>query len=118
MILEGYQVVRAWGFTPKSFLTWHKTGRLGLGRWFRNDTEHVIFAVRGKLKLKRKDARNIFAAPVRAHSEKPEEFIALVESCSPGPYLELFSRKLRPGWTTWGNEIGKLPTQLALGKEA
>jgi len=114
MIQEGYEVVRAWGFIFKSFLTWHKTGRMGLGRWFRNDTEHVIFAVRGDLKLKRKDARNIFRAPARSHSEKPEEFIALVETCSPGPYLELFSRKIRPGWETWGNEVGKIPTQLGL----
>ncbi len=114
-VLEARTVMAAWDFKFKTMLTWVKPGRkLGLGHYFRNNTEHVLFGVRGRLRLARRDVPTAFSFPRRSHSEKPEEFFALVESCSPGPYLELFSRKIRPGWTTWGDEAGKLPNQGVL----
>lgn len=102
---EAHDVARAWGFLPRTILTWVKP-RIGMGFYFRNTTEHVIFAVRGKLRTRRKNQRTDFAAPVGAHSAKPAIFYEIVESMSPGPYLELFARERRAGWTSWGNELG------------
>jgi N6-adenosine-specific RNA methylase IME4 len=100
---EGHTVAKAWGFVPRTILTWVKP-RIGMGHYFRNTTEHVIFGVRGSLPTKRKNARTDFTAPMGRHSEKPEMFYRLIESMSPGPYLELFARRAAPGWDTWGNE--------------
>lgn len=101
---QAHIVARAWGFTPRTVLTWIKP-QMGMGSYFRNTTEHVVFAVRGSLPLHVKNQRTDFRAPRRRHSEKPEEFFEIVERCSPGPYLELFSRKPREGWQVWGNEV-------------
>ncbi len=100
-----YRIVRAWGFTPKTLLTWAKTPRgLGLGGTFTQTTEHVLFARRGRdLRTDRTD-RTCWQWPRGSHSAKPEAFLDLVESVSPGPYLEMFARRNRLGWDTWGNE--------------
>lgn len=112
-MVEGHQVCKAWGFTPRTILTWTK-GRLegsrlilqiGMGSYLRNVTEHVIFAVRGKLRCKVKDEDTFLLAPRGKHSQKPDEFFQLVERCSDGPFLELFARSKRPGWMSWGNEV-------------
>ena len=101
----GYQVARAWGFKPIQTLTWCKPG-LGAGR-FQCNTEHILVCRKGD----RKDnafqmtGGTWFKWARGKHSEKPEEFFNLVEKCSPGPYLELFSRKKREGWSVWGNEV-------------
>jgi N6-adenosine-specific RNA methylase IME4 len=102
-LVEAHEVARAWGFRPRTVLTWVKT-QIGMGSFFRNNTEHVIFAVRGSLDVRRHDVPTAFTAPRRAHSAKPECFLDLVEQVSPGPYVELFSRRHRLGWDTWGNE--------------
>lgn len=97
-------VVRAWGFEPKTVLTWVKPG-ISTGFFFRGATEHVIFAVRGRLPIAPSDReRNWFEGPRRAHSEKPDSFYDLVERVSPGPYLEMFSRRARFGWDYWGDQ--------------
>lgn len=98
-------ICHAWGFQPKTILTWVKTGPLGMGSFFRGNTEHVIFAVRGRLPIP-PDVRekNVFTAPRGKHSQKPEAFLDLVERVSPGPFLELFARRNRLGWDTWGDE--------------
>ena len=99
------EIAEAWGFTYKTLLTWDKTGPLGLGRYFRGRTEHVLFCVRGSAPIAptlRK--QNILHAPNGAHSAKPEAFYDLVERVSPGPYLELFARRARFGWDYWGDE--------------
>jgi len=114
-VCQGHDVLDAWGFEYKTMLTWRKP-KLGMGHYFRNNTEHVLFGVRGTLPLLRHDVPTCFSFPRRRHSEKPEEFFALVESCSPGPYLELFSRKMREGWAAWGDEVGKLGSQKVLVK--
>lgn len=99
-------IVRGWGFEPKTLLTWIKSENgAGMGFYFRGDTEHVLFAVRGGLPIPAEQrASNVFRGPRGRHSQKPESFLDLVEAVSPGPYLEMFSRRARLGWDTWGDE--------------
>lgn len=100
---KGFQLLDRWDFRYITALTWVKP-HFGMGNYFRGQTEHVLFGVRGSQPLKRRDAGTAFNAPRGdgGHSSKPSEFLELVESCSPGPYLEMFSRTDRPDWTTWG----------------
>jgi N6-adenosine-specific RNA methylase IME4 len=100
---EVYPIVRRWGFEPKTWLIWVKD-RIGMGNYFRHQHEACVFAVRGQLRLKRLDASTVFTAPVTRHSEKPDAFYSLVESCSPGPYLDIFARRRRAGWDVFGDE--------------
>lgn len=115
---EGYAIARAWGFRPKTILTWVKTHQddparvsMKTGYYFRGATEHVIFAVRGSLQLQTDEGQpTAYLWPrIGAHSVKPDSFGDLVERCSPGPYLELFCRRPRLGWDSWGYgyEIGE-----------
>lgn len=113
LLADGMQVMQSWGFTYKTNIVWHKIrkdggpdGR-GVGFYFRNVTELILFGVRGK------DARtlapgrrqvNIIKTQKREHSRKPDELYDLIEDCSPGPYLELFARGVRKKWATWGNQ--------------
>ena len=97
-------LVEHWGFRYATCLTWNKPS-FGMGYYFRGQTEHILFGVRGSQALRRHDVGTSFhwdrGGP---HSTKPLEFFDLVESCSPGPYLEMFARPPRPGWTVWGAE--------------
>lgn len=96
-------VLRAWGFTYVTMLTWRKTGTLGLGYYFRGDTEHVLFGIRGRAPVPPSARqRNWFEAPKTGHSRKPPLFFDRVEQVSPGPYVELFCREPRFGWDSWG----------------
>ena len=98
-------LIGGWGFTYKTCLTWHKTACLGIGHYFRGETEHVLFCTRGRLPIAPAlRERNHFDAPRGRHSAKPEAFYDLVERVSPGPYLDLFSRRARFGWQTWGDQ--------------
>jgi len=99
-----FEVIRRWGFAYKTLLTWVKP-RMGLGRYFRGTTEHILFATRGNLLLREQNIKNCFDAPGGAHSEKPEAFYQIVERACFGPYLELFARRNRPGWICWGAEL-------------
>ena len=101
-----FEIVRGWGFEPKTVLTWVKSeSGSGLGWYFRGDTEHVVFAVRGTLAIPADERiSNVFRASRGQHSRKPDAFLDLVEQVSPGPYLEMFSRRARLGWQTWGDE--------------
>lgn len=104
-IEPAHVVARAWGFEPRTILTWVKPG-IGMGHFYRNNTEHVIFAVRGRLPVLRHNQPTAFTAPKsRIHSQKPNRFFEIVETMSPGPYLELFARATRAGWVGWGNEL-------------
>ena len=115
LILTGLEVMQAWGFTYKTNLVWYKIrkdggpDRRGVGFYFRNVTEMVLFGVRGNLRTLAPGRRqeNILISQKREHSRKPDELYPIIEACSPGPYLELFSRTQRDGWQTWGNEVGK-----------
>ena len=101
---EAFALVEAWGFQYVTLLTWRKLGTLGMGYYFRGDTEHVLFAVKGKLPIPPADRkRNWFEARKTGHSIKPPSFFDLVESVSPGPYVELFARQPRLGWDAWGH---------------
>ena len=113
LLPEGLAVMQAWGFQYKSNIVWQKIrkdggpdGR-GVGFYFRNVTEILLFGVRGRnartLQLGRTQV-NIMSTRKREHSRKPDEQYALIESCSPGAYLEMFARHARPGWTVWGDE--------------
>ncbi len=100
---KGFQLLERWGFRYITALTWVKP-HFGMGNYFRGQTEHVLFGVKGSQALKRKDAGTVFSAPrgPAGHSSKPAEFFDLVESCSPGPCLEMFSRSHRDDWSAWG----------------
>lgn len=112
LLADGLRVMEAWGFTYKSNLVWYKVrkdggpdGR-GVGFYFRNVTELVLFGVRGSMRTlpPGRTQVNILATRKREHSRKPDEIYDIIEACSPGPYLELFARFRRPGWGQWGNE--------------
>lgn len=113
LLPDGLAVMAAWGFSYKSNIIWHKIrkdggsdGR-GVGFYFRNVTEILLFGVRGKHARTLPPGRsqvNMMETRKREHSRKPDEQYDLIESCSPGPYLEMFGRGLRPGWTMWGNQ--------------
>jgi N6-adenosine-specific RNA methylase IME4 len=116
LLPEGLQVLQSWGFSYKSNIVWHKLrkdggsdGR-GVGFYFRNVTEILLFGVRGKnartLQLGRTQV-NYIGTRKREHSRKPDEQYPLIEGCSPGPYLELFARGSRPGWTGWGTQAAE-----------
>lgn len=113
LLTEGLQVMEAWGFVYKTNLIWHKIrkdggpdGR-GVGFYFRNVTEVVLFGIRGKgartLAAGRRQV-NFLATRKREHSRKPDELYDIIEACSPGPRLELFARGGREEWETWGNQ--------------
>jgi N6-adenosine-specific RNA methylase IME4 len=113
LLPEGIRVLNAWGFQYKSNLVWHKIrkdggsdGR-GVGFYFRNVTELVLFGVRGRnvrtLAAGRRQV-NLLATRKREHSRKPDELYAIIEACSEGPYLELFARNTRRGWKGWGDQ--------------
>lgn len=113
LLPEGLQVLSAWGFNYKSNIIWHKVrkdggsdGR-GVGFYFRNVTEILLFGVRGKNARTLPPGRrqvNLFGTRKREHSRKPDEQYDIIESCSWGPYLELFGRGMRENWTVWGNQ--------------
>jgi N6-adenosine-specific RNA methylase IME4 len=113
LLPEGLAVMEAWGFRYKSNIVWHKVrkdggsdGR-GVGFYFRNVTEVILFGVRGKNARTLPPGRrqvNLLASRKREHSRKPDEQYNLIEACSPGPFLELFARGSRAGWTTWGDQ--------------
>lgn len=101
-----FQIMQAWGFRYVTMLTWHKTGAPGMGSYFRIDTEHCLFGVRGRAPIPPKNRlRNVIAAARGRHSEKPSQLFKMAEQVSPGPRVELFARTRRVGWDAWGNEV-------------
>ena len=117
LLIEGLSVMEAWGFQYKTNIVWEKirndggpAGR-GVGFYFRNVTELLLFGVRGSHMRTLAPGRsqvNLIRSKKREHSRKPDEMIELIEKCSPGPYLELFARGQREGWTLWGNQANIL----------
>jgi N6-adenosine-specific RNA methylase IME4 len=115
LLPDGFAVMKAWGFAYKSNIVWHKVrkdggsdGR-GVGFYFRNVTELLLFGVRGKNARTLAPGRrqvNLLATRKREHSRKPDEQYEIIESCSPGPYIELFARGAHENWTAWGNQAG------------
>lgn len=112
LLPQGLEVMKAWGFTYKTNVIWHKIrkdggpdGR-GVGFYFRNTTEVLLFGLKGSMRTLApgRSQVNIIRSRKREHSRKPDEQYQIIEACSPGPYLELFARGSRRGWTTWGNQ--------------
>lgn len=113
LLADGLQVMEHWGFTYKTNLIWYKIrkdggpDRRGVGFYFRNVTEMILFGVRGKNARTLQPGRsqeNIISSQKREHSRKPDEQYKMIESCSPYPYIELFARGPKKGWFTWGNQ--------------
>lgn len=110
-LVEAHEVAKAWGFKPKTIITWGKvkpdgkTPSMKAGYYFRGATEHVLFCVRGVLRLAGAASPTLHLSPRLSHSVKPEWFYEMVEQQSPGPRLEMFARKTRLGWYSWGNEV-------------
>lgn len=113
LLPEGLAVMDAWGFTYKTNIIWEKVRRdgqpdgRGVGFYFRNVTEILLFGVRGGNNRTLQPGRsqvNLIRSIKREHSRKPDEIIPIIEGCSPGPRLELFARGTRPGWDTWGDQ--------------
>lgn len=108
---EALEVIDAWGFTVKTEIVWLKRTsggkrHFGMGRTLRAEHETCLVATRGRPAVKRRDIRSTFEAIAeRVHSRKPEAFFELIESLCDGPYVELFARRRRPGWTCLGNEL-------------
>ena len=115
LIQYGLDVMEAWGFKYKTNLIWYKIrkdggpDRRGVGFYFRNVTEIVLFGVKGSMRTLQpgRSMPNIVSSRKREHSRKPDELYEVIEQCSPGPYLELFARTKRAGWDVWGNETEK-----------
>ena len=116
LLPDGLAVMKAWGFTYKSNIVWHKVrkdggsdGR-GVGFYFRNVTELLLFGVKGKNARTLAPGRrqvNFIATRKREHSRKPDEQYAIIEACSPGPFLELFARGSRARWSCWGHQANE-----------
>ena len=115
LLPDGLEVMKAWGFKYKANLIWHKVrtdggpdGR-GVGFYFRNTTEIILFGIKGSMRTLDAGRRqvNIIRTMKQEHSRKPEEQYQIIESCSPGPYLELFARGSREKWAVWGNQSEK-----------
>ena len=116
LLPEGLEVMSHWGFAYKTNLIWYKVrkdggpDRRGVGFYFRNVTEVILFGVRGKNARTLQPGRsqeNIISTQKREHSRKPDEQYDLIEACSPGPFIELFARGPRKGWFGWGNQAGE-----------
>ena len=113
---EAYDLIKGWGFKPKTIVTWVKTRNgiveaekpedcaFGMGFYYRNMTEHAILAVRGSLKPLSHSIRNVVFAPRGEHSAKPNEAYEVFASVSPGPRLDMFARQPREGFELWGNQ--------------
>ena len=114
---KGLEVMKAWGFQYKGNIVWEKIrkdggpdGR-GVGFYFRNVTEILLFGVRGKKDLRTlapaRSQVNLLRTQKREHSRKPEEIFPIIQACSPGPFIELFARGQREGWVLWGNQANE-----------
>jgi len=124
LLAEGLAVLKTWGFSYKSNIVWHKVrkdggsdGR-GVGFYFRNVTELILFGVCGKNARTLAPGRrqvNFLETRKREHSRKPDEIYPIIEACSPGPFLELFARGTREGWTTWGDEASIIDADSGAG---
>ncbi|TAM77514.1 S-adenosylmethionine-binding protein [bacterium] len=120
LIKEGLEVMERWGFTYKTNLVWYKIrkdngpdGR-GVGFYFRNVTELVLFGIRGRIRTLRpgRTQVNLIGTRKRRHSQKPDEMWEIIERCSHGPRLELFARHYRRGWSQWGDQVETPPLRL------
>lgn len=104
-INEGLDLMRHWGFSYKTMLTWEKTNKDCMGYYFRVCTEHLLVGVKGKVRAFRSMQRTLYSSPRGKHSQKPEFFRTLIDSLGFNDKVELFARQKTPGWDVWGNEV-------------
>lgn len=113
LLFEALQIMKAWGFVYKTNIVWYKVrkdggpdGR-GVGFYFRNVTELVLFGIKGKIRTLQPGRRqtNIIVSRKQEHSRKPNNLYEIIEACSPAPQIEMFARVRRKGWESWGNEV-------------
>ena len=113
LLAEGLDVLKSWGFTYKTNLIWYKIrkdggpDRRGVGFYFRNVTEVILFGIKGKNARTLQPGRsqeNIISSQKKEHSRKPDEQYEIIEACSPGPFIELFARGKKENWYCWGNQ--------------
>ena len=110
---DALDIMKAWGFTYKTNIIWYKVrkdggpDRRGVGFYFRNVTEILLFGIKGSMRTEQpgRSQPNIVVSRKQEHSRKPAEAHEVIEACSPGPFLELFARERREGWTTWGDQV-------------
>ncbi|MCU0486086.1 MAG: MT-A70 family methyltransferase [Anaerolineales bacterium] len=122
LVSLGLQVMATWGFTYKTNLIWYKVrkdggpDRRGVGFYFRNVTEIVLFGVKGRMRTLQpgRTMPNIIISMKREHSRKPDQLYSIIEKCSPEPYLELFNRVPRNGWTCWGDQTGSYEPKASI----
>lgn len=108
---DAFGVMAAWGFVYRQMAVWHKRGGSPWGGSIGpNHAEYLLIGNKGNPPTLARWATNVIAVSVRAHSQKPDVFIDLIEQASPGPYLEMFSRRHRLGWDVWGNESANTAT--------
>jgi len=126
LINLGLDVMKSWGFEYKTMLIWYKIrkdggpDRRGVGFYFRNVTEVILFGTRGQFRTLQpgRSQENIIISQKRGHSIKPDELYPIIESCSEGPYVELFARRIRTNWISWGDEVeGPLESNLQYPKK-
>jgi N6-adenosine-specific RNA methylase IME4 len=118
-MVEAHDLARAWGFTPKTIITWGKvkpdgTPSMKTGYYYRGSTEHVLFGIRGTMRLSGPAAPTLRLSPRLPHSVKPDWFYTMVEAQSPPSYMELFARNPRLGWRSWGNQVPTDPSLRGL----
>jgi N6-adenosine-specific RNA methylase IME4 len=114
---EAHELMEAWGFDYKSMFTWVKF-QIGTGYYWRGATEHLLLGVKGGQRFLHRGMRNWMLLDREHHSKKPEVVRRLIEQVSPGPYLELFGRRVTENWVVFGNQVQQLPTNapVAIGK--
>ena len=106
LLPEAFEVMESWGYRYKTMITWHKIMSLGMGYWFRGQTEHLLLGVKGNIKAFRQQVPNFYQSKALRHSEKPEYFRELIDKAIPeSNRIELFARKKTEGWDVWGNEV-------------
>jgi len=105
LLPEAFKVMDAWGYKYKTMLTWRKIMSLGMGFWFRGQTEHLLLGVKGKVKAFRIQKANFIQCKAGSHSTKPVEFRSLIDMTGLEPKIELFARQKTKGWDVWGNEV-------------
>lgn len=115
LLPEAFYVMKKWGFTYKTTAYWHKTGRLGMGFWFRGDVEPLLVGIKGNIKAFGLQISNLIKADPREHSRKPDEIYSIIESIGFKDKIEMFARERRRGWDTFGNETPST-TQMTLGE--
>lgn len=118
MLPQAIELMSAWGFQFKTGGAWHKKtsgGKtaFGTGYILRSASEPFLIGTHGNPKARNRSTRNLIEAVTREHSRKPDETIPMIENLFDGPYLELFARTQRPGWTVWGNQTDKFTTEGA-----